>query len=134
MRYLPMISLLCCLPLTLQAESCKAILDKLPKHSPESSIFAKQVDDYIKSCHERPGMDDPDKLKNCIIVGMRALGVVGNYVAAEHMAMIECEQGNEEISKNWMGMVINNNNASDLERTIASEAINSNKEDKNPYK
>lgn len=103
---------------------CKEILSKFPTHSPESSVFAKQVDDYIKNCKNRPEATDPDKLRNCIIVGMRSLGVAGNYVAAERMAIEECDQGNEEISKNWLGLIINNNNASEAERAIANEVIN----------
>lgn len=124
MRYLFTAFLLLALPIGSQAVGCKEILAKFPQHSPGSSVFAKQVDDYIKNCKARPGSEDPDKLKNCIIVGMRSLGVAGNYVAAERMAVLECNDGNEEVSKNWLGMIIKNNNASDYERALANEVIN----------
>ncbi len=122
MRYLLTV-LLFSLPFALQA-GCAEILAKFPQHPPESSVFAKQVDDYIKGCKARPGSEDPNKLNNCIVAGMRSLGVAGNYVAAERMAVQECAKGNEEVSKNWLGMIINNNHASEYERAIANEVVN----------
>lgn len=123
MRYLFTAFVLLALPLCVVAD-CKDILSKLPRHSADSSIFAKQVEDYIEGCKKRPESQDPDKLKNCIIVGMRSLGVAGNYVAAERMAVQECNDGNEEVSKNWLGMIIKNNNVSDEERALANQVVN----------
>ncbi|MCS5710110.1 hypothetical protein [Candidatus Berkiella aquae] len=129
MRYLCTAFLLLALPLTLKAqtEDCKSVLAKFPKYPPESSILAKQVSDYVDKCKERPGAEDPDFLKNCIVVGMRSLAVSGNYVAAVHMAGIECEQGNEGVSKNWLGLIINNQNASEEERMLANQFVNGDK-------
>jgi hypothetical protein len=124
MRHLLTAAVLFALPLAVEAASCGQILSKFPNHPPESSVFAKQVDDYIKGCKTRPGSEDPTKLNNCIVAGMRSLAVAGNYVAVEHMAVQECNNGNEEVSKNWLGMIIKNNHASDYERAIANEVVN----------
>ncbi|MGE3318905.1 MAG: hypothetical protein AB7I18_06375 [Candidatus Berkiella sp.] len=124
MRYVFTVCLLLWLPLALNAQGCKEILDKLPRHSGDSNVFAKQVENYKKACKERPSSEDPEKLKDCIDAGMRSLGVAGNYVAAEEMAVRECNNGNEQVSKNWLGMVIKNNNASEEERAIANQVIN----------
>lgn len=123
MRYFTVI-LIMLASFSLQAQECRAVLAKFPKHSPDSSVFAKQVSDYIKNCEQRPNADDPDVLRNCIIVGMRSLAISGNYVAAEQMAIKECEQGNEEVSKHWLGLIINNQNASEEERMLANQVVN----------
>lgn len=124
MRYVFTVLLIMLANASLQAQECKAILAKFPQHSPDSSVFAKQVSDYIKNCEQRPGAEDPDFLRNCIIVGMRSLAISGNYVAAEQMAIKECEQGNEEVSKHWLGLIINNHNASEEERMLANQVVN----------
>ena len=57
--------------------------------------------------------------------GMRSMAVSGNYVAAEKMARMECDAGHEQLSKTWMGMIMNNQNASEADKAAAQEAINS---------
>ena len=53
MRYSFTVFLLLALPIASQAQGCKEILAKFPKHT-NDSVFAKQVEDYIKGCKERP--------------------------------------------------------------------------------
>ncbi|MBS0287063.1 MAG: hypothetical protein JSR17_07195 [Proteobacteria bacterium] len=106
---------------------CKSILAKLPKHNPQTNDQAKMVENFEKQCHERPNATDPNVLKECLTVGMRSMAVSGNYVAAEKMAKIECDAGNDALSKTWMGMIMNNQNASPEDRSVAEEAL-SNKE------
>ncbi|MGD9590919.1 MAG: hypothetical protein AB7V32_00190 [Candidatus Berkiella sp.] len=110
-------------PLTVFAVDCKTILAKLPSHTGDSSDQAKMVENFEMQCKQRPESSDPSSLSQCITVGMRAMAVSGNFVAAEKMAKIECEAGNDEISKNWMGMVLNNQHASEADRAVAQEAI-----------
>lgn len=124
MRYVFTVFLLLSLPLTVSAQGCKELIEKLPSHSGDSNVFAQQVENYKKACKERPSSEDPGKLKECIDAGLRSLGVAGNYVAAEEMAVRECNNGNDQVSKNWLGMVIKNNNASEEERAIADKVIN----------
>ncbi len=113
-------------PVPLFAVDCKSILSKLPSHSGATSDQAKMVENFEKQCRQRPESSDPQSLQQCYTVGMRAMAVAGNFVAAEKMAKIECEAGNDQISKNWMGMVVNNQNATQADRDVAQEAINNN--------
>ncbi len=108
------------------ALDCKTILAKLPKHSPESSDQAQMVANFENNCKQRPDVTDPESLNQCIAVGMRAMAISGNFVAVETIAKIECDAGNDTISKNWMGMIVNNEKATQADRDVAQEAINNN--------
>lgn len=113
-------------PNVLLAVDCKTILAKLPSHNAQNSEQAKMVENFENQCKERPSVTDGASLKECVTVGMRAMAVSGNFVAAEKMAKIECDAGNDEISKTWMGMVVNNQNATQKDRDVAQEAIDNN--------
>ncbi|MBS0289218.1 MAG: hypothetical protein JSS07_04165 [Proteobacteria bacterium] len=102
---------------------CQTILAKLPEHSPDSSELAKMVDNFEKECAKRPDANNPDVYNQCVTVGMRSMAVSGNFIAAEKIAKMECEAGNDTISKTWMGLVLGNNNASDADKQVAQEAI-----------
>jgi hypothetical protein len=105
------------------AADCREILSKLPSHNSDTSEFAMQVKNFTEGCKSRPNAEDPQVLNECVTVGMRSLAVAGNYIAAEKMAIMECKAGNEEISRNWIGMIINNRNAPQAEKDIAAQAI-----------
>ncbi len=120
-----LLSMMIAIPNVLLAADCKTILAKLPVHSPEANEQAKMVQDFENQCKQR-SESDPKALTECLTVGMRAMAVAGNFVAAEKMAQMECAAGNDKISKTWMGMVVNNQNATQADKDVAQEAINSN--------
>lgn len=110
-----------------QVVTCQELLNKLP--SPEAAnkqAFGDTIAKYEEDCKLRPTTDSPEALKECIKVGMRAMGTIGNYLAQIRMAKIECQEGNDEVSKTWLGMIVNNNNASEAEKEVAREAIATN--------
>ncbi len=112
-------------PSIVLAEDCKAILAKLPNHSAGSSDQAQMVANFEKQCKARPNADDPNVFNQCMTAGMRSMAVSGNYVAAEKMARMECDAGHDELSKTFLGMIMNNQNASEADKAAAQEAINS---------
>ena len=112
------------IPSMVNAADCKSILAKLPKHDPQTNTQVQMVQNFEKQCQERSDASDPQAHKQCIAAGMRGMAVAGNFIAAERMARIECEAGNNTISLNWMAMVINNLNATEADRDAAQEAIN----------
>ncbi len=117
---------LCNVPSIVFAEDCKEILAKLPKHAADSSDQAQMVANFEKQCKERASAnEDPNVFSQCMTAGMRSMAVSGNYVAAEKMARMECDAGHDEISKTFLGMIMNNQNASEADRAAGEAAINS---------
>jgi hypothetical protein len=103
--------------------TCQELLNKLPPPSGDTQVFSETISKYEDDCKQRPSSNTPEALNECIKAGMRAMGAIGNYVAQIRMAKIECKDGNDEISKTWLGMIVNNNNASEAEKDIGREAI-----------
>lgn len=118
--------MICLLSFNTYGLTCQELLNKLPPPSPETQAFAEPIGKYIDDCKKRPTSDTPEALKECVKAGLRAMGAIGNYLAQIQMAKMECKDGNDEISKTWLGMIANNNNASEAEKEIARQAIESN--------
>ena len=113
----------CNAPYVVFAEDCNEILAKLPPQDAQNPQ-AQMVENFEKQCKSRPNAEDPNVMNQCMTAGMRSMAVSGNYVAAEKMARMECAAGHDEISKTFLGMILNNRNASDADRAVAQDAIN----------
>ncbi len=121
--------ILCCvlvllsLPSLLYAMDCRQLLAQLPNHSRDDTPFSLQVKSYEENCRARENGSDPAVYNACISAGMSALGIGGNFIAAETLAKLYCEVGQPKLSKQWMRSIINNPDAPALDKDIAIKFV-----------
>lgn len=109
------------------ATTCQELINKLPFISSDNP-FIDTLNARREDCKQRASSDTPEALQECIKYGMSSLAFAGNYVAQIEMAKIECQAGNDLISKNWLSLILNNNNASPEIKAVAQEAADSKNE------
>lgn len=88
--------------------ACQEILAKLPDHSNDNTPYRMQVAQFEQECRNRPNADDPKVVKQCMSAGLSSMVIYGNYIAAEMLAKMYCEEGFLDLSKQMMRSVAAN--------------------------
>ncbi len=104
------------------AAECMPLVSKFSFSAPNPD-YVKQIENHKRDCRSRPDASDTAAYQECLRAGYTALGLMGNFVAAERLAVLFCEMGHPELSKVWMNPIINSPDAPDRDKAIAQEGL-----------